>query len=76
MPIRTHLGDQSTFDAEDIAAMSEALEETCKALHIGGQAQDREAVAVRIIDLARNGVFDPKALSERVIAEIKKLQSL
>jgi hypothetical protein len=56
--------------------MSESLEDACKALHIDGQAQDREAIATRIIDLARNGVFDRKALRERVIAEEKKLQSL
>ena len=50
--------------------MSQALsKEACKALHTNGQAH--EVVATRIIDLARSGVMDAKALSERVIAEVK-----
>ena len=56
--------------------MSRALEEACKALHIAGQISDREVVATRIIDLARNGVIDSEALSERVIAEVKAMRSL
>ena len=74
MPIRSYLDDHSVFEPE--AIQSKALEETCKALHINGQAQDRETIAARIIDLARNGVIDAKALGERVIAETKALQSL
>ena len=42
MPIRSYLDDHSVFEPEAIEAMSKALEETCKALHINGQAQDRE----------------------------------
>jgi len=57
-------------------AMSRALEETCKALHINGQVRDRAAIAARIIDLARSGVIDAKALSERVLAETNALRSL
>ena len=56
--------------------MSNALEETCKALHIDGQIHDRQVIAARIIDLARNGVIDAHALSERVVAETKALRSL
>jgi len=73
MPIRSYLDDHSAFE---IDAMSRALEDTCKALHINGQAHDREPIAARIIDLARNGIIDVKALSERVIAETRALQSL
>jgi len=76
MPIRSYLDDHSVFEPGAIEAMSKAPEETCKALHINGQAQDRETIAARIIDLARNGVIDAKALGERVIAETKALQSL
>ena len=76
MPIRTYLVDQSAFDPEAIAAMSKALEETCKALHINGQAKDREIIAARIIDLARNGVIDPTALCDRVLAETRALRTL
>jgi len=76
MPIRKYLDDHSAFEPEAIEAMSKALEETCKALHINGQAQDRETIAARIIDLARNGVVDATALTNRVVAETKAMRSL
>jgi hypothetical protein len=56
--------------------MSRALDEACKALNVNGDARHRETIATRIIDLARSGVFDAKALSARVIAETKALRSL
>jgi hypothetical protein len=61
MPIRSYLDDHSAFEPDEIDAMSRALEDTCKALHINGQAHDREPIAARIIDLARNGIIDVKA---------------
>jgi hypothetical protein len=76
MAIRRYLDDQSTFDPDAIAAMSDALELACKALHIDGQVHHREIVAERIISLARRGVLDAKALSDRVIAETKAMRSL
>jgi hypothetical protein len=56
--------------------MSKALQEACTALHINGQIHNREVIATRIIDLARNGVTDAKTLSERVVAETKALRTL
>ena len=76
MPIRRYLEDHASFEPEAIKTMSQALEEACTALHINGEIKDREVVATRIIDLARNGVIDAKALSERVIAEVKAMRSL
>ena len=76
MPIRQFLPDQTVFEPDAIKAMSEALEQVCTALHINGQIHDRETVATRIIDLARSGVLDAKALSDRIIAETKALRSL
>ena len=73
MPIHPYLQDTATFDPEAITAMSEALERTCAALQINGS--DREVIAKRIIDLARNGAIDAKALSDRIIAETKALQA-
>ena len=59
MPIRSYLYDHSAFEPEAIEAMSKALEETCKALHINGRIQDREAIAERIISLvARFSQFE------------------
>lgn len=76
MPIRVYLNNHAAFAPDDIAAMSRALEEACKALHIDGQTQDRETIATRIIDLARNGIVDADALRDRVISEAKALRSL
>jgi hypothetical protein len=76
MPIRSYLDDVNTFDQDAIESMSLALERACKALHINGELKDREIIAERIITLARNGVLDAKALSNRVIAETKALRSL
>ena len=76
MPIRRYLADNAVFEPHAIKAMSEALEQACAALHVDGQLHDREVIATRIIDLARNGVVDAKALSERVITETKAMRSL
>ena len=76
MPIRTYLDDHSAFQPDEIDAMSRALEEACKALHINGQAKDRETIAARIIDLARDGVIGVAALRDRVVAETKAMRSL
>jgi hypothetical protein len=76
MPIRRYIEDGIAFEPEAITAMSKALEDACEALQIGAQSRDRETVATRIIDLARNGVIDAKALSDRVIAETRAMRSL
>jgi hypothetical protein len=76
MPIRQYLEDQSAFDPDAIQVMSDALERACQALSVNGHLRRHEAIAARIIDLARNGVIDAKALSERVVAETKALDSL
>jgi hypothetical protein len=73
MPIRRYLEDNAAFGPEAITAMSEALERACAALHVNGQLRDREVLAARIIDLARHGVLDAKALSDRVVTETKSL---
>jgi hypothetical protein len=76
MPIRQYLRDDAAFEPEAIQAMSDALERTCAALHVNGHAVDRDIIATRIIDLARNGVIDAKALSDRVIDEANALRAL
>ena len=76
MPIRQYLEGQSAFDPDAIRVMSDALERACHALNVNGHLRDREAIAARIIDLARNGIVDAQALSERVVAETKTLESL
>jgi hypothetical protein len=74
MPIRKHLDDIRAFEPEAIEAMSRAFEEACIALQIfAGDAQGRESVATRILDLARNGVIDPRALRDRVLLESRSV---
>ena len=69
MPIRAHFSG-GTFEPEDIQAMSLAFEEVCKALEIQPDAtREREAVAVRIIELCRRGERRPARLAERVLKE-------
>ena len=72
MPIRKHLVDELAFSPETIAAMSKAFEGACIALRVyAGDEKGREIIAARIIDLARGGVVDAKALRDRVLAEAR-----
>jgi hypothetical protein len=62
--------DRSVFEPEVTSAMSTAFDEACRALGIpGAAAREREAVAVRIIELAGRGERDPKRLCERVLQD-------
>jgi hypothetical protein len=49
--------------------MSKAFEEALRVF--AGDKRGREIIAARIIDLARNGLIDPTALRDRVIAEAR-----
>jgi hypothetical protein len=72
MPIRKHLTDQSAFGPAAIEAMSKAFEEICNTLQVfAGDEKGREIIATRIIDLARGGVVDARALRDRVLAEAR-----
>jgi len=66
------LTDKTAFDPAAIEAMSKAFEEACIALQVFvGDEKGREIIATRIIDLASNGLIDPTALRDRVIAEAR-----
>ena len=72
MPIGSSLEDCTTFEPHAISTMSRALEEACTALHIAdSQSHEREVIATRIIDLARTGVIDARALCDRALSEAK-----
>ena len=69
MPIRPYL-EGGTFEPEDIQVMSRAFEEVCSVLRIAPTAaREREAVAVRIVELARRGEREYHRLVERVLSE-------
>jgi Holliday junction resolvasome RuvABC ATP-dependent DNA helicase subunit len=75
--ILNYIKEQSVFEPDEIHLMSRAYEEACTALNVfAGDKGGREAIAARVIDLARGGIIDSKALSERVVAEAKALRAL
>jgi hypothetical protein len=69
MAIRQYLHDDAAFSPEDIKMMSQALEDACNALKVNGDAKAREAVAIRVIELARRGERDAAKLRNWVVAE-------
>jgi hypothetical protein len=72
MAIRGYLSEDATFEPAAITAMSQALEEACTSLSItSDQKHEREQIAMRIIDLARSGMIDAKALRNRVLFEAR-----
>jgi hypothetical protein len=69
MPIRHYLNKDGVFSPVAIRTMSMALDDVCKALRLDGHAAAKEAVAIRIIELARRGERSPTKLRDRVVAE-------
>lgn len=71
MPIRPFLNGEQ-FDHDTIRVMALAFEAVCIALHIGNSADDvRQAIATKVIDLARNGERHPDVLCELALKEIR-----
>jgi hypothetical protein len=64
------------FQPNDVKAMSMALDDVCKELKLDGNANARETVAVRIIELARCGERSPTRLRDRVLHEANVQTSL
>jgi len=58
------------FEPEATQAMSVAFEGVCQFLNLADEAnREREIVAVRIVELARQGERDPVRLHDRVLRE-------
>jgi hypothetical protein len=71
MPINPFLNGEK-FDAETTRAMGAALEMACVALRPGDCADDvKQAIANKIIALARAGERNPDALCEQVLKDIR-----
>jgi len=67
--------DQNVFDPDATAAMSAAFDEACAKLKLKLDAtREREAVAIRIIELARRGERDPARLSISVLRDAGALR--
>jgi hypothetical protein len=52
--------------------MAAALEDVCRALNVDGNEQERQVLATRIVDLARDGECDRIRLRERVLLEVSR----
>ena len=72
MPITPFLNGER-FDAETHRVLGVAFEMTCIALRIGESSDDvKQAIANKIIELAKAGEHNPDLLSERVLADIRR----
>jgi hypothetical protein len=76
MPIRPFLNGER-FDHETIRILGLAFAQVCIALHIGDCDDDvRQAIATKIIALAKTGERNPDLLCERVLEDIRQPQVL
>ena len=74
MAIRRYIEDAAIFEPEAVKVLTTAFDDVCTALGLRTDAaRDREAIAVRIIELARSGVLDAAALRDRVLLESRAL---
>jgi hypothetical protein len=71
MPITPFLNGER-FDPETTRVLSVALEMTCIALRTGDCDDDvRQAIAIKIIELAKAGERNPDVLCEQALAAIR-----
>ena len=72
MPITPYL-DVQQFDPETKRALGLAFEMTCTALRIGDCDDDvKQAIADKIVDLAKDGRRNPDVLSEQALYDIRR----
>ncbi len=70
--IRPFIAEPAEFQPELVSAMGKAFDETCSALQITAeQTRECEAVAERIMDLARAGVRDPKEMLDQMLESFR-----
>ena len=58
-----------SFTTGQIEAMNRAFKQVCARMRLDGATPVIELVAVRTVELARAGQFDPDKLIEAVVAE-------
>jgi CRP-like cAMP-binding protein len=64
--------EDGAFDPEITASMAAALDDVCRALKVNGNERERQVLATRITDLARNGEHNRFRLRERVLLEASR----
>jgi hypothetical protein len=57
------------FSVDQIDALNRAFRQACAKMGLTGDTPVIELVAVRILELAHAGEFDPNKLTETVVAE-------
>jgi len=76
MPIRSFLNGEQ-FDQESIRILGVAFEQVCIALRIGDCDDNvKQAVANKIIELAKTGERNPDLLCEHALEDIRQPQVL
>jgi hypothetical protein len=74
MPIRPFLNGEK-FDQETVRVLAVAFEQVCVALRIGDCGDDvKNAIARKIIELAKTGERNPDLLCERALKDIRHAQ--
>ena len=72
MPIRSLLNGEK-FNSETTRVLGVALELVCVALQVGDCADDvKQAIANKIISLAKTGERNPDVLCEQVLKDIRR----
>jgi hypothetical protein len=62
-------GSAPPFSPDQVDAMHRAFKQACARLGLTGSTPVIELVAVRIVELAYAGEFDPDKLTDTVVAE-------
>ena len=72
MPIRPYLNHEQ-FDQETLRILGVAFEQVCIGLRTGDCADDvKQAIANKIIELAKTGERNPDLLCEHALKEIRQ----
>ena len=67
----------AVFDCEATRALAIAFDDICRAMNLPREAESARAnVAMRVIDLAREGLLDPKLLRARVMHEVSAMRDV
>lgn len=71
----TKIPDAALFEPDAAHALTVAFDDICHELNLPESAtREREAIAVRIIELGRQGLLDPKLLSARILHEARSAE--
>ena len=74
MPITPYLNGER-FEPETERVLGVAFEQVCLALQIGASDDDvKQAIANKVIELAKAGERNPDILCERVLEDIRRPQ--